>query len=85
MAMALSVSGNFRLVLSPATISFIHPHFQEDDDSKLRHKLIAQLPSAHGVHDVNSVAWCPRQGFEDLLATTGDDGATRIWRVKPIA
>ncbi|KAJ7873360.1 WD40-repeat-containing domain protein [Mycena olivaceomarginata] len=57
----------------------------EDDDSKLRHKLIAQLPSAHGVHDVNSVAWCPRQGFEDLLATTGDDGATRIWRVKPIA
>ncbi|KAF8211525.1 WD40 repeat-like protein [Mycena galopus ATCC 62051] len=57
----------------------------EDEDLALHHKLIAQLPNAHGVSDVNSVAWCPRQGFEDLLATTGDDGATRIWRVKPIA
>src|SRR5580765_5689579 len=47
----------------------------------LKHKLIASLEAAHGVHDVNSVAWCPRQGYEDLLATTGDDGHTRIWRV----
>ncbi|KAJ6516272.1 WD40-repeat-containing domain protein [Mycena sanguinolenta] len=53
----------------------------ENEDSTLRQKFIAQLPNAHGVHDVNSVAWCPRQGFEDLLATTGDDGATRIWRI----
>ncbi|KAF7354975.1 putative cytosolic iron-sulfur protein assembly protein 1 [Mycena sanguinolenta] len=55
----------------------------ENEDSTLRQKLIAQLPNAHGVHDVNSVAWCPRQGFEDLFATTGDDGATRIWRITP--
>ncbi|KDR70124.1 hypothetical protein GALMADRAFT_254961 [Galerina marginata CBS 339.88] len=47
------------------------------------HKLIASLPAAHGVHDVNSAVWCPRAGFEDLLATTGDDGHTRVWRVVP--
>ncbi|KAF8962358.1 WD40-repeat-containing domain protein [Flammula alnicola] len=48
-----------------------------------RHKLLASLPSAHGVHDVNAVVWCPRSGLEDLLATTGDDGHTRVWRVVP--
>ncbi|KAF9476805.1 WD40 repeat-like protein [Pholiota conissans] len=48
-----------------------------------RHKLIASLSSAHGVHDVNSVVWNPRSGFEDLLATTGDDGCTRVWRITP--
>jgi WD40 repeat protein len=46
------------------------------------HKLIALLHSAHGVHDVNTVTWCPREGFEDLLATSGDDGAARVWRIK---
>ena len=45
-------------------------------------QLIALLPSAHGVHDVNSVSWCPRTGLEDYLATTGDDGVTRVWRMK---
>ncbi|KAH9477739.1 putative cytosolic iron-sulfur protein assembly protein 1 [Psilocybe cubensis] len=48
-----------------------------------RHKLIASIPSAHGVHDVNSVVWCPREGYEDLLATTGDDGYTRVWKIVP--
>ncbi|KAJ7122799.1 WD40-repeat-containing domain protein [Mycena epipterygia] len=57
----------------------------ENEDLTLRHTLIGQLPNAHGVYDANSVVWCPRQGFEDLLATTGDDGATRIWRVQPIS
>ncbi|KAF8156652.1 WD40 repeat-like protein [Crassisporium funariophilum] len=45
------------------------------------HRLIAHLKSAHSVHDVNSVVWCPRKGYEDLLATAGDDGHTRIWKV----
>ncbi|KAK7061387.1 putative cytosolic iron-sulfur protein assembly protein 1 [Favolaschia claudopus] len=57
----------------------------ENEDSTLQQKLIARLPEAHGVHDINSVAWCPRRGMEDLLATTGDDGATRIWRVQPVS
>ncbi|TFK41587.1 WD40-repeat-containing domain protein [Crucibulum laeve] len=48
-----------------------------------RGALIAHMPSAHGVHDVNTVTWCPREGYEDLLATTGDDGSTRVWKVVP--
>lgn len=47
------------------------------------HKLIASLDSAHGVHDVNAVVWCPRSGFEDLMATTGDDGLAKVWKVSP--
>jgi WD40 repeat protein len=49
----------------------------------LNHKLIARLDSAHGVHDVNAVAWCPRSGHEDLLATAADDGGVKVWRVTP--
>ena len=45
-------------------------------------KLIALLSSAHGVHDVNTVAWCPRPGLEDYFATAGDDGVTQVWRMK---
>ncbi|KXN80810.1 putative cytosolic iron-sulfur protein assembly protein 1 [Leucoagaricus sp. SymC.cos] len=47
------------------------------------HRLIATLPSAHGVYDVNTVSWCPRAGMEDILATTGDDGVTRVWKIVP--
>jgi len=49
----------------------------------LEDKLIATLPSAHGVYDVNTVAWSPTPGMEDILATTGDDGITRIWKIIP--
>ncbi|KAJ7285080.1 WD40-repeat-containing domain protein [Mycena rebaudengoi] len=55
----------------------------EERDSGVSQRLIAQLTAAYGVHDVNSVVWCPRAGFENVLAATGDDGATRIWRVVP--
>ncbi|KAJ3828905.1 WD40 repeat-like protein [Lentinula raphanica] len=47
-------------------------------------KLIARLPAAHGVHDINSVVWCPRNGYEDLLATSGDDGMVKVWRIQEI-
>ncbi|KAI6115133.1 WD40-repeat-containing domain protein [Pisolithus croceorrhizus] len=49
----------------------------------LSSKLIASVSSAHDVSDVNSVQWCPRPGFEDLLATAGDDGSVKVWRVMP--
>ncbi|KAJ7229076.1 WD40-repeat-containing domain protein [Mycena pura] len=39
---------------------------------------VSDCANAHGIYDVNCVAWCPRQGFEDLLATTGDDGTTKF-------
>lgn len=51
--------------------------------STLSRKLIARLPAAHDVSDVNSVVWCPREGSEDLFATAGDDGLVKVWRLKP--
>ncbi|KZT28023.1 WD40 repeat-like protein [Neolentinus lepideus HHB14362 ss-1] len=48
------------------------------------HKLIAQVHSAHAVHDVNCVTWCSRPGFENLLATAGDDGSVKVWRVTSV-
>lgn len=45
------------------------------------HRLIGHLQSAHSVYDVNTVVWCPRKGYEDILATSGDDGSLRVWRV----
>ena len=44
-------------------------------------RLIARLEGAHGVHDVNSIAWCPRKGHEDLIATVGDDGVAKVWKI----
>ncbi|ETW75790.1 hypothetical protein HETIRDRAFT_412162 [Heterobasidion irregulare TC 32-1] len=44
-------------------------------------KLIARIENAHGVADINSIAWSPRKGYEDFLATTGDDGTARVWRM----
>jgi WD40 repeat protein len=49
--------------------------------STISSKLIATRSAAHGVADVNSIAWCPRTGFQDLLATTGDDAIVRVWKV----
>ena len=48
---------------------------------KIEHKLIARLDKAHGVHDLNSVVWCPRKGLEGVFATAGDDGVVRVWRL----
>jgi len=43
--------------------------------------LLGRVSSAHGVYDINSIAWCPKVGHEDLLATCGDDGIAKVWRV----
>jgi WD40 repeat protein len=44
-------------------------------------RLLSKLQDAHDVHDVNCIAWCPRSGFENTLATAGDDGNINIWRI----
>ncbi|KAJ2926802.1 hypothetical protein H1R20_g10315, partial [Candolleomyces eurysporus] len=49
----------------------------------LKPKLVASYPEAHGVYDVNCVSWNPRPGLEDVIATAGDDGSVKIWRVVP--
>lgn len=62
--------------------------FEELPDSTQKsppkHRLISRLENAHGVSDVNSIAWCPRNGYEDLIATVGDDGVANIWKVVPV-
>ncbi|KAI0734806.1 WD40 repeat-like protein [Fomitopsis betulina] len=50
--------------------------------STLSHTVVASLPSAHDVSDVNTVVWCPREGLEDVFGTAGDDGLVKVWRVK---
>ncbi|KAJ7067911.1 WD40-repeat-containing domain protein [Mycena amicta] len=57
----------------------------KENSATLEQKLIAEYPEAHGVHDVNSVSWCSRSGFEDILATTGDDGETRVWKIQSLS
>ena len=50
--------------------------------------VVAQIEGAHGVFEVNHVAWASRKvkpggdipEEEDLIITTGDDGVVKVWR-----
>ena len=50
--------------------------------------IVAQMEGAHGIFEVNHVAWAPRKvkaggsipEQEDLIITTGDDGVVKVWR-----
>ncbi|TDL18984.1 WD40 repeat-like protein [Rickenella mellea] len=55
------------------------------ENGTLDSKLIATLRDAHSVSDVNCVAWNPRPGLGDLLATAGDDCSVRVWRITGVA
>ncbi|KAL5521604.1 CIA1 [Sanghuangporus sanghuang] len=46
---------------------------QKRADNSIHASLITMVENAHGVCDVNCISWCPREGFEDLLASAGDD------------
>lgn len=52
-------------------------------DSSLSFSLLAFQNESHGVADVNAVVWCPRDGFRNLLASAGDDGIVRVWKIAP--
>jgi len=49
--------------------------------------VVAQIGGAHGVFEINHVAWAPRKDKkgesateqEDLIITTGDDGVVKVW------
>jgi len=56
----------------------------DEGNSPLNATLIASVSDAHGVCDVNSVSWCPRKGFEDLLASAGDDMLLRVWKIEAL-
>lgn len=62
-----------------------HKPSQESPSPKtpLAAKLLTSISEAHGVSDVNSVSWCPRQDHSDVFATAGDDGSVKVWRIVP--
>ncbi|KAF9585393.1 hypothetical protein BGW38_002596 [Lunasporangiospora selenospora] len=43
--------------------------------------VLAATKNAHGTSDINSVAWYPSEEHGDWLASGGDDGFVRIWRI----
>jgi len=59
------------------------PQGDNGTPARLSSRLIASMSSSHDVYDVNSVQWCPRSGFEDLLSTAADDGSVRVWKLSP--
>ncbi|ORZ41064.1 WD40-repeat-containing domain protein [Catenaria anguillulae PL171] len=58
--------------------------FTEEAGGKV--EWVATLEQPHGVMDVNCVAWNPKgaagEGGEGVLATCGDDGEVRLWKVQ---
>lgn len=56
-----------------------------------RWKIIAQIEGAHGVFEINHVAWARKPKGkensggteeEELIVTTGDDGSVKVWELK---
>lgn len=54
--------------------------------------LLSETEEAHGVAEVNSIAWSPLlpssptqqdEQEERKLASAGDDGVVKVWRVSP--
>lgn len=40
--------------------------------------ILAEVPEAHGVFEINHVCWA-RRGGSDVIVTTGDDGVIKVW------
>lgn len=55
----------------------------KNEQGKVDIQPIAATREAHGVSDVNNVAWCVREDGRGrgMLASCGDDGSVRVWRV----
>jgi WD40 repeat protein len=51
-----------------------------DEDAPIYKNTITQK-DAHGVYDINGVSWYPNENHQDWLATVGDDGLVRIWKL----
>lgn len=87
--MVKSTFGSLAYVVLYACLFFeltnVYIFKQEPQNASARtppaHRLIAQMTSSHNVSDVNAIVWCPRTGYEDLLATAGDDTTARVWKV----
>ncbi|KAI1005085.1 putative cytosolic iron-sulfur protein assembly protein 1 [Podosphaera aphanis] len=49
--------------------------------------IIGILGSSHGPYEVNHITWCGRwdngrQGEEEMVVTTGDDGSVKAWKIE---
>ncbi|PMD27244.1 putative cytosolic iron-sulfur protein assembly protein 1 [Hyaloscypha hepaticicola] len=50
--------------------------------------IVGTLAGGHGPYEINHVIWCTRfdsgkaEGGEEMIVTTGDDGAVRAWALK---
>lgn len=55
---------------------------QEGGQSTEEAQVLGRTTSAHGVYDINSVAWCVRKGLGNYLASCGDDGSVKVWKVQ---
>lgn len=69
----------WQITVAPSSSSAL----QETDNEQISIKPIAAQKAAHGVNDINSVAWCTREDKKGwgMLSSAGDDGSVKIWRV----
>lgn len=59
---------------------------EADSDTGTEWHVLTTLKMGHGPYEINHVTWCPRfdggrKGEEEMIVTTGDDGAVRVWAV----
>lgn len=82
-----SVSWNkdvpFGPIVTGSADNAIRVFLTPDSDNFLKYGLSATVNSAHGVFDVNAVAWRSDPNAEKLFASGGDDGTVRIWKYSP--
>lgn len=43
--------------------------------------LLCEKMNAHGVHEINHLAWAGIEGSVELLLSAGDDGITHVWEI----
>jgi hypothetical protein len=52
--------------------------------------VIGTVESAHGPYEINHITWCKRfdagkrETEEEIIVTTGDDGAVRAWSIEEV-
>ncbi|EWC44113.1 hypothetical protein DRE_07170 [Drechslerella stenobrocha 248] len=83
-----TASGDGQIVVYREEELIEHGDANEGTSSKRKEwRVIAQVTSAHGVYEINSVAWCSKwstQGArmdEELLISAGDDGVVNVFEL----
>lgn len=87
-AVSWSKSGKVVSAGGDGTIVVYEERWAADND-ETEWTIIAQMDAAHGVFEVNHVAWMQRRGSErenkfmaegeECLVSTGDDGCVKVW------